>query len=176
MTKSKKWAGRLLALLLSVMIIAGLLPTAAVAAGTTGSAADAVVTLTVSNKGVLAAANDGSVMANRKVTVKDINSDGYLTFDEALVAAHAEYNSEAGYSGGPYVSKLWGVETSNCLFFINDVGLSESVDSDTVKAGDRLVASINADDKYYGDWYAAFDKVSATAAVGAERAPGHGRW
>lgn len=168
MTKSKKWAGRLLALLLSVMIIAGLLPTAAVAAGTTGSAADAVVTLTVSNKGVLAAANDGSVMANRKVTVKDINSDGYLTFDEALVAAHAEYNSEAGYSGGPYVSKLWGVETSNCLFFINDVGLSESVDSDTVKAGDRLVASINADDKYYGDWYAAFDKVSATAAVGED--------
>lgn len=166
MTKTKKGAGRILALLLSVMMIIGMLPTTAVAAGTTESAADAVVTLTVSNKGVLATANDGSVMANREVTVKDMNSDGCLTFDEALIAAHAEYNSETGYSGGTYVSKLWGVETSNCLFFVNDVGLSESVDSYTVKDGDRLVASINADDTYYADWYSAFDSASETVTVG----------
>lgn len=43
-----------------------------------------VVTLTVSNRGVLATAADGSVMANKEVTVKDIDSDGKLTFDEAL--------------------------------------------------------------------------------------------
>lgn len=163
----KKVSQRILVLLLSVMMIVGVLPINVFAASN-GPAQDAVVTLTVSDRGILATANDGSVMANRNVTVKDINSDGYLTFDEALVAAHGVYNSESGYSGGPYVSKLWGVETNNCLFFINDVGLTESVSSDTVKDGDRLIASINADDKYYGDWYTAFDKVSATAAVGED--------
>lgn len=167
MKKTKKGSSRLLALLLSVMMIVGMLPMS-VFAGGDGSTQDTVITLTVSNKGVLAAANDGSVMANRKVTVTDINSDGYLTVGEALIAAHAAYNNETGYSGGPFVSKLWGVETQNCLFFINDVGLSESVDTDTVKNGDRLVASINADDKYYGDWYTAFDKVSATATAGED--------
>ncbi len=66
--------------------------------GDTTAAADAKVTLTVSNQGVLASANDGSVMVHKEVTVSDINQDGYLTYDEALVAAHKAYNSEDGYA------------------------------------------------------------------------------
>lgn len=166
MTKRKKGANRLLALLLSVMMLVGMLPTAVVAAETTEPAADAVVTLTVSNKGMLATAADGSTMANKAVTVKDIDSDGKLTFDEALVAAHAAYNSADGYAVGSYgVTKLWGVTTSNVLFFINNVGLTTGVKADTVKGGDRLVASINADDTCYADWYAAFDKAAKTVTV-----------
>lgn len=163
----QKVSSRLLAFLLSVIMIIGMLPTTAVAAGTNEPAADAVVTLTVSNKGVLATATDGSIMANKEVTVKDIDSDGKLTFDEALVAAHDAYNSTDGYAASSYgVTKLWGVTTSNVLFFINDVGLATGVKDDTVKAGDRLVASINADDTYYADWYSAFDSVSKTVTVG----------
>ena len=59
--------------------------------------AAATVYLTVSNKGVIAAANDGSIMANREVSVTDTDGDNKLTFHDALVAAHKTYNSEDGY-------------------------------------------------------------------------------
>lgn len=161
----KKW----LSMLLMIAIMMTMIPSAAFAQSGSAPAEDAVVTLTVSNKGALATANDGSVMASKKVTVKDINSDGKLTFGEALTAAHAEYNSEDGYvEKSGTVSKLWGVQTSNTLFFINDVGLTSSVSSDTVKDGDRLTASINADGQYYADWYSFFDTASKTVAVGEE--------
>ena len=162
----KKW----LSMLLMIAIMMTMIPSAAFAQSGSAPAEDAVVTLTVSNKGALATANDGSVMAEKKVTVKDINSDGKLTFGEALAAAHAEYNSEDGYYVDNYgtVSKLWGIETTNALFFINGVGLTSSVSSDTVKDGDRLTASINADDKYYADWYSQFDTTSKNVTVGEE--------
>lgn len=61
-----------------------------------------------------------------------------------------------------------GVTSSNVLFFMNNVGLTTGVKSDTVKGGDRLVASINADDTYYADWYAAFDRAAKTVTVGED--------
>lgn len=161
----KKW----LSMLLMIAIMMTMIPSAAFAQSGSAPAEDAVVTLTVSNKGALATANDGSVMAEREVTVKDINSDGKLTFGEALAAAHAEYNSEDGYvERYGTVSKLWGIETVNTLFFINDVGLTSSVSSYTVKDGDRLTASINADDVYYADWYSSFDTTNKNVTVGEE--------
>lgn len=167
--QGKSMSRRWLAILLAVAMIAAMIPTAAFASDGSAPAEDAVVTLTVSNKGALATANDGSVMAEREVTVKDINSDGKLTFGEALAAAHAEYNSEDGYvEKYGTVSKLWGIETGNTLFFINDIGLTSSVSSDTVKDGDRLTASINADDVYYADWYSAFDTTNKNVTVGEE--------
>ena len=54
MQKTKKSANRLLALLLSIMMLVSMLPLSVFAEETTGAAADAVVTLTVSNRGVLA--------------------------------------------------------------------------------------------------------------------------
>ncbi|MFR9192462.1 MAG: DUF4430 domain-containing protein [Anaerovoracaceae bacterium] len=161
----KKW----LSMLLMIAIMMTMIPSAAFAQSGSAPAEDAVVTLTVSNKGALATANDGSLMAEKEVTVKDINSDGKLTFGEALAAAHAEYNSEEGYAERyGTVSKLWGIETGNTLFFINGVGLTSSVSSDTVKGGDRLTASINSDDIYYADWYSAFDTTSKNVKVGEE--------
>lgn len=126
---------------------------------TTTPAEDVIVYMTVSKQGVLASANDESVMANKEVTVTDVNSDGFLTFDEALIAAHKEYNTEDGYSTPRgAVVKLWGEETQNTLFFINGIGLSMGVKVDTIKEGDYLVASINKDGApYYADWYTQFD-------------------
>ncbi len=136
-------------------------------------AADPIkVTLTVSNKGALATANDGSYMANKEVTVEDLDKSGDFNFDEALVAAHKAYNTEDGYavsitSYGSSVTTLWGVPTSNTLFFINGKGLSTGVAADKIADGDKLFASVNADDTNYADWYTAFDKDSVKATYGA---------
>lgn len=73
----------------------------------TTPAKDAKVSLTVSNQGVLASASDGSAsdgsaVVRKEVTVTDLNSDGILTYDEALVAAHKAYNSADGYKTEAY--------------------------------------------------------------------------
>ena len=60
-------------------------------AGEGTPAADAVVHMTVSVAGNLATAKDGTLMADRDVTVKEIDKNGILTYDEALIAAHYEY-------------------------------------------------------------------------------------
>ena len=136
-------------------------------------AADPIkVTLTVNNKGALATANDGSYMVNKEVTVEDLDKSGDFNFDEALVAAHKAYNKEDGYavsisSYGSSVTTLWGEPTTNTLFFINGKGLSTGVADDKIADGDKLYASVNADDTNYADWYTAFDKDSLKATYGA---------
>ena len=150
--------------------------TAQCAVNITAEPAESVnVYMTVSDRGVLAKTQDGSAMFNRSVTVADVNSDGVLTYDEALIAAHAAYcpngyvsaNTEWGVS----VSKLWGVDTMNCLFYLNDSALKNDVgnrETSVLHAGDYLVASVNKDNTYYSDHYTTFDKRSTTAVVGQE--------
>ena len=164
---------KLLSLLLVVMMLLNIAPFAAWAEDDVTPAADATVYVTVSNQGILAQANDDSIMLNREVTVTDLDDDGKLTVDEALVAAHEAYNKADGYateSGqyGPSVTKLWGVNTSNTLFFVNDAGISSGVTDATVKNGDHLTASINKDNIYSADWYTFFDKREAAVEVGED--------
>ena len=134
------------------------------------------VTLTVSNQGDLAKAKDNSAMVEKPVTVTDINKDGKLTYDEALVAAHDAYfegGAEAGYATRPneppyegaQVTKLWGVETTATMFYIGKDGISTSVDIDTVKSGDKLYASVLSDQASYSDYYTWFDKTTAEMEV-----------
>lgn len=163
---------RILSLLLIVVMLCSLLPMTALAEEPI-PAADAEIYITVSNQGVLAQANDGSAMVNKTVTVSDLNSDGVLTVDEALKAAHNAYSTAAGYvseagSYGLSVTKLWGVETANTLFFINGSGLSMGVGTDTVKAGDMLFASVNADNVNWADWYTSFNQTAASVVAGEE--------
>ena len=169
MKNGKKLLSKLTALTLAMLMSLSLVPITAAAA----AAPDITVKLTVSDKGTLAKAKDGSPMAWKEVTVKDLNEDGQFTVDEALVAAHKAYNSEDGFvvkSGS--VRKLWGEgdgeDFLNSLFFVNGEGLPTGVSDDTVKAGDYLTASVNADPKYYGDWYAGFDENEKEAEVGKE--------
>lgn len=137
------------------------------AAASEGAAADPVqVYVTVSNQGVLAKTQSGEIMRNKPVTVTDINQDGYLTYDEALSAAHDAY-CPGGFSvSGGAATKLWGVEqTTNYLFFKNDVALTWGItvtDSSTVAEGDKLYASVNKDNVYWSDWYTFFDKTERT--------------
>ena len=60
------------------------------AAASEGAAAEPVeVFVTISDKGVLAKTKGGELMLKKPVTVTDANGDGILTYDEALIAAHA---------------------------------------------------------------------------------------
>ena len=124
------------------------------------------VYVTVSNQGVLAQTQTGEIMFNKPVTVTDINKDGYLTYDEALSAAHDAY-CPGGFSvSAGAATKLWGVtQTTNYLFFKNDVALTMGItvtDSSTVSEGDKLYASVNQDNTYWADWYTYFNKTAYT--------------
>ena len=164
----KKVTKRLWAMLLALVMTVTMIP----ALGGLAFADDAAtisVFLTVSNKGALATANDDSLMAVKPVQVADLDGNGSFTVDEALVAAHAAYNQPDGYvvSAGQ-VKKFWGVETSNLLFFVNDVGLSNGVTEDTVQDGDFVVASINTDDELYSDYFTSFEDKNVEALVGEQ--------
>lgn len=135
-------------------------------------AADAAVYVSINNAGTLA-------LANASVTVTDINADGVLTYEEALIAAHKAYcpSGESGYYAqqseyGSFVTTLWGVETGgSSYFFKNNVALDYGVSNteySAVAAGDRIYAAILADATGWSDWYTYFDKTSLTVDAGAE--------
>ena len=169
MQKLKKNCPRAIAILLSLMMMVVFVPTFAFAA----DGGSITVFMTVSNQGQLAKANDGSPMANKEVTVTDVDGDGHFTFHEALVAVHKAYNSEEGYSGssGQYgfsVTKVWGVENGGSyLFYDNDEGLSTGVDGAEVNNGDYLTASVMVDTNSYSDWYSTFDAKEKTTETGS---------
>ena len=149
---------RLLALLLIALMLVSLLPAAALAAE---PAADAVVKLTVSNAGTLA-------LARAEVTVKDLDEDGKLTYDEALVAAHAAYCPDGYAVSEGWVTKLWGVANGSYMFYNNDVSIPNGVGTDTVKEGDELTIAVMSDTATYGDVYTYFTEkdVSMIAGMG----------
>ncbi len=127
----------------------------------------ATVYVTISNRGDVAMTEDGETMADVAVKV----SEG-ATVDDVMKAFHEAYCKD-GYkmeegNWGPFVSKLWGVETQNTLFFVNDVALVETISNVKIKAGDRIVASINADDKLYSDFYSYFSPKKTTVTTGED--------
>ena len=128
---------------------------------------DAKVTITVSDQGIIASDKSGNAMVDKDVTVKDLDSDGHLSYDEALVAAHKEYHPDGadGYNAdsgqwGLYVTKIWGKNTGNCFFMTNGEKNASGVDQSEVKEGDKLYVSVNKDDTNYADWYTYFNKTS----------------
>ena len=146
---------RVLSLLMSFILLVNLLP------ATARAAENITVYATVSDRGSIACEN-GALVADVPVTVE--TDDGTATVDAVLAKLHEMYGK--GYTGGSYVTKLWGVSTGNCLFFVNDQALQVDVTTDVVHDGDRLTASLNQDDTYYSDWYTCFDRSRVTVGVG----------
>lgn len=132
-----------------------------------GSADSATVYFTLSNQGVLAQTPDGQAAIELPVTVKDLNSDGILTYDEALVALHEKY-CEGGYEiSGGFVQKVWNVTTNpkgSYYFMKNNVALSMGVNdkSSTVAQGDQLYTCIFKDEANWSDVICYFDSRALT--------------
>lgn len=160
--KTKKIYALFLAM---IMVIAMAVPAFA------EKAPDIKVTTTVSIKGVLASAPDGSAMIEKEVTVVDLDSSGDFSFDEAMVALHEAYCSakKAGYAYSTekwtHVTKFWNTDTSNTLFYVNDAGVTPDILGQKVKSGDKLYCSLNADDVNYADVKTKFNETSKTATV-----------
>ena len=137
-------------------------------------AADAKVSVTISVKGELAKAKDDSTMAQKEVIVKDLDSNGKLTVDEALTAAHNAYYNGGAASGygvavseqyGTTLTKLWGDTSGKFGYWDNDTSCM-SLD-DEVKANDNLVAFVYQDATGYSDAYARFTKKEYTVEAGS---------
>lgn len=164
---------RILSIFLALLMIFSALGINAYAAENESAAEGGIAFyVTVSFKGLIASAKDESAMLEKAVTVQDTDGDGKITVDEALIAAHNEYYNQTaediGYaSSNGWTSELWGDTAGNFLIFKNNGGIS-GVGTDTVKNGDKIVASVNSDDTYYADWYSFFDKSEATVEEGDE--------
>ena len=134
-------------------------------------AADPVtVSFTVSEKGVLAKTSDGKAAVELPVTVTDVNSDGILTFDEALVALHEAYCPDGYALNGNSVRKLWGSEVTAPIVAKNDKVLEKAVNwkTSTVAEGDKLYAASIKDTVDYSDCLSYFDKKAVTVEAGKE--------
>lgn len=146
------------------------------AVGDTEPVADATVHMTIGIRGSLAKAKDGSVMAEREVTVKDLNSDGILTYDEALTAVHDEYyeGGSAGYetgkaedTGSLYIGKLWGISEDAYGWWKDDELCTDL--EEAVHAGDELTAFVYKDIEKRSDSYTKFAKTAYTIPVGTSK-------
>ena len=136
-------------------------------------AANAEVTFTVSNKGVLATTADGKAAIELPVTVKDVNKDGILTYHEALIALHEAY-CPGGYDPGDgFVQKVWDVVTNptgSYYFLKNNVPLSMGVTNTTmtVAQGDNLYAVVDSDEANYSDIICFFNKRALNVEAGSK--------
>ena len=134
-------------------------------------AADPVtVSFTVSLQGVLAKTSSGKAAVELPVTVTDVNSDGILTFDEALVALHEAYCPDGYALNGNSVRKLWGSEVTAPIVAKNDKVLEKAVNwkTSTVAEGDKLYAASIKDTNDYSDCLSYFDKKAVTVEAGKE--------
>ena len=153
-----------LSLLLALVLLLGLLPGAAWAAGEEKSI---TVFMTVYNQGLPAKSKDDVPMLSREVTVPDENGDGVYSLDEALRAVHGQYapNGVEDYHGGVdpewgtyVVSKLWGVGTTATGFYKNHVSTGV-VNEEPLAAGDRIDAFVYKDQSAYTDRYCYFSQA-----------------
>lgn len=161
---------RLLSLLLALVMVLGLLPATAWAAGENTIS----VSVSVFDQGEFARDKSDSPMMGKTVSVQDWNGDGLYSLDEALASAHEQYapNGKEDYAGGEgdwgySVFKLWGMETSALGFYKNDA-LTGAVDGEYLDNGDRVTAFIYKDQTNWSDRYSYFNKDHLTVCVGQE--------
>lgn len=169
--KTGKFSKRALSLILSIIMAFSLIP-ASQANADDSTAEDITVYVTVSDKGTLATAKDGSYMANVPVTV----SGEDIVLDDVLAALHETYytdGSDGYYSayneswGSNTVYTLWG-DTSGAFGFYRNNIITSTVDAESVSDGDYITAFIYSDQTYWSDSYAYFDTNEMTASIGEE--------
>lgn len=152
--------------LVSLLLVLTLVVSSAAAMSCLSWAAEENVTVyvTMSNKGEVAVAKDGKVMADVAVKVP-----AGSTVDTVMKKFHKAYMPK-GYtiSSAGWVTKIWGVDEAATVFAVNDVTLMTVITDTTVKAGDRISANIMEDGVTFSDFYSYFDKSKATVIAGEE--------
>ena len=131
------------------------------------AADDATVYFTVSNQGVLARTADGQAAIELPVTVKDLDKNGILTYDEALAALHEKYCPDGYEISSGFVQKFWNVTTDpkgSYYFLKNNVPLKMGVadESSTVDQDDQLYACAFKDEATWSDVICYFDSRALT--------------
>lgn len=152
---------KITAILLSMVLVLGLF-------GVPAFAADTSVEVYVS-----IAIDDGTVaVAQEKVRVTDIDSDGKLTINDALFCAHEAFypgGASQGYQTevtqwGLGILKLWNITNGGSYgYYVNNASAWSL--TDTLVAGDYVNAFVYQDAQGFSDSYAYFSEttVSATA-------------
>ncbi len=110
-----------------------------------------------------------------EIALTDTDSDGALTVNDALFAAHeAKYKggAAAGYASavteyGISLNKLWGNENGGSLGYCVNNASAMSL-SDPVKNGDLVYAYAYTDIAAWSDMYTYFDVTSVEGNVGDE--------
>lgn len=118
---------------------------------------------------------DGELaLAQEKITVTDVDSDGILTINDALFCAHeSKYDggAQAGYLSGNTeyglsLMMLWGDESGSFGYYVNDASAWSL--SDVVSEGNRVNAFVYSDQSTWSDTYCFFDKNMLTAQQNEE--------
>ena len=111
------------------------------------------------------------VLVQAPVSVTDLDEDGVVSINDALMAAHAAYYpGEAGYvyyvgDYGIAMDTLWGVTNGGSyMYYVNDL-MPMSL-GEEVKEGDSIVAYGFADLEYWSDAYSFFDVKNAEVTAG----------
>lgn len=154
---------KILSVMLAFLMFSGCLSVSAFADNES-----ATVYVSISDKGQL-------VAAQTEVTVTDIDSDGKLTVNDALYAAHkAVYPGGADKGYGYYthkeyglsIGKLWGDTSGNFGYCINNAACWSL--ADPIKNGDYLNAYVYSDGKTYSDKFCFFSSYTVSADANSD--------
>ncbi len=120
--------------------------------------------------------SDGTiVMAQKTVTVTDVDEDGAITINDALYLAHEsafEGGAEAGYQSemgdyGLMLTKLWGIENGGSYgYYVNNTAAMSL--GDAISDGDNIYAFVYTDTENFSDTYCFFHQDKVEAACGEE--------
>ena len=121
------------------------------------AAGSAQITVTVAAEGAL------QVKAE-KLTVTDVDSDGALTVNDAMLLTHDAYfdgGAAAGYAlKDGFITKFWGIENGGSYGYTVNNALASGI-SAALKDGDAFYAYAYKDAAGYSDQYTYFDKLTA---------------
>ncbi len=113
-------------------------------------------------------ANGELAVSAEKIAVTDLDADGKITVKDALTAIHEKENKggfeSASGDYGPYVTKLWGVDTTAVGYCVNNKPSSSLADE--IKDGDYVAAYVYTDSTGYTDAYSYFDKTVVSSVSG----------
>ncbi len=118
--------------------------------------------------------NGDLMLVRQEVTVTDEDSDGKITINDSLIAAHREYyeGDGEGYLSevtafGISMIRLWGLENGGSYGYYVNNAMAFSLAGE-VNEGDRVYAFAYTDTITYGDTYTYFDSDTVTVKAGEE--------